>query len=439
MDTKSRYESIGQRIGLSCDAFSTGCLIMCLLFFVPYVAESGGTLVMWFLPLACLVPFVVMPLVYMVIHRFDTVLFGRYHFVMPLSAFVAAPFFVMAWSANGVGAAQSCLVFFGVLIFAITIMVYRYCAFSVRARLTNSGIVDKSPIYEAFTAAGCIAAVVAFAGFWHYDQATAYVNTAYVMGAATIVLTLVQYLITFYDIPRLGGRRVQSVKSMFASFYGELDVKMYLSILFFEAAFACIAALLVYFGFALGVGLYGTIFVAATVIAVYGISACVVSRRITRRSMTLSIIDIVCVVLSAGVLIVLAALGNKGDGTLAGLVIAAAIAGFGGAVAVRQNKLRFLTVKPRVTTGTVFILSELTMFAAAGIALFVAALVATVIEVSVNPITSFIYGFGIAVLLAVVAFVLCSRPSVKRSVGNAKDATKTFATVDGADSDAQNS
>ncbi|MDE6294331.1 MAG: hypothetical protein K2L88_06910 [Clostridiales bacterium] len=437
MDTKVRYESNVQRIGLSCDAFSTGCLIMCLLFFVPYVAENGGTLVMWFLPLACLVPFVVMPLVYMVIHKFDTVLFGRYHFVMPLSAFIAAPFFVMAWSALGEGAAQSCLVFFGIFIFAITIMVYRYCAFSVRARLTNFGIVDNSPLYEAFTAFGCIAAVVAFAGFWHYDSATAYINTAYVMGGATVLLTLAQYLITFYDIPRLGGKRVQSVKSMFVSFYGELDVKMYLSVLFFEAAFACIAALLVYFGFALGVGLYGTIAVAAAVIAVYGVSACVCSRRITRRSITLSVIDIVCVTLAASVLIVLAALGNKGNGTLAGLIIAAVITGFGGAVAVRQSKLRFLTVKPRVTTGTVFILSELTMFAAAGIALFVASIVATVVEASTYAAISFIFGFGIAVLLAVVAFVLCSRPSVKLLSGNVKEG-KIYSTSDNFDGDIQN-
>ncbi|MDE7164509.1 MAG: hypothetical protein K2O04_03700 [Clostridiales bacterium] len=439
MDTRGKYESNVQRIGLSCDAFSTGCLIMCLLFFVPYVAENGGTLVMWFLPLACLVPFVVMPLVYMVIHKFDTVLFGRYHFVMPLAAFVAAPFFVMAWSAFGVGAAQSCLVFFGILIFAITIMVYRYCAFSVRARLTNSGIEDRAPLYEAFTALGCISAVAAFCGFLHYDSQTAYVNTAYVMGGLTVVLTLAQYLITFYDIPRLGGKRVQSVKSMFVSFYGELDTKIYLSVLFFEAAFACIAALLVYFGFALGVGLYGTIAVAATVIAVYGVSACVCSRRITRRSMTLSVIDIVCVTLSAAVLTVLAALGDKGDGTLAGLIIAAVIVGFGGAVAVRQSKLRFLTVKPRVTTGTVFILSELTMFAAAGIALFVAAIVATVIEASTYSTVSFIFGFGIAVLLAVAAFVLCARPPLKRSgSSNGNEVTRTVLTSD-VDSYSQNS
>lgn len=412
---------------------------MCLLFFAPYVAENGGTLVMWFLPLACVVPFVVMPLVYMVIHRFDTVLFGRYHFVMPLSAFIAMPFFVMAWSANGLGPAQSCLVFFGIFIFAITIMVYRYCAFSVRARLTNLGIVDRSPFYDAFTAAGCIAAVVTFAGFLHYDIQTAYINTAYVMGGATVLLALAQYLITYYDIPRLGGRRVESVKSMFVSFYGELNVKMYLSVLFFEAAFACIAALLVYFGFALGVGVYGTITIAAAVIVVYGITACVSVRRITRRSMTLSVINIVCVTLSAGVLIVLAALGDRGAGTLAGLIIAAVIAGFGGAVAVRQSKLRFLTVKPRVTTGTVFILSELTIFAAAGIALFVAALVATVVEVSTYATMSFIFGFGIAVLLAVAAFVLCSRPYAKRLPDGGKDGSNIYATEDGTDSYIQNS
>ncbi|MDE6201675.1 MAG: hypothetical protein K2M47_07385 [Clostridiales bacterium] len=409
MDIKGKYESNVQKIGLSCDAFSTGCLIMCLLFFVPYVANNGGTFVMWFLPLACIVPFAVMPLMYMAIHKYDTLLFGRYHFVMPISAFVAAPFFVMAWSAVGVGASQSCLVFFGILIFAVAIMIYRYCAFSVRARLGGVSIVDKYPVYEIVCAVGCVAAAVAFALFLRYDQATVYINTAYVMSGVTVLLALAQYLITFYGIPRLGGRRVESVKSVFYSFFGGLDVKMYLSALFFEAAYAIVAALLVYFGFVLNVGMYGIISVAATVIVVYGISAYFCARCIKRRSMKLSVMNIVCVTLPCGVLALLAALNKTGDGVLAGLIIAAVILGVGGAVAVRQTKLRLLTVKPRVTSGSVFILFDLTMFAAAGLALLVAAVVANVLQWSLS-VTAFIYGFAIAVVLAAVAMILCSRP-----------------------------
>ncbi|MDE7107128.1 MAG: hypothetical protein K2O39_02275, partial [Clostridiales bacterium] len=350
MDIKGKYESKVQKIGLSCDAFSTGCVIMCLLFLVPYVASNGGTLVMWFLPLACIVPFAVMPLVYMGIHKYDTLLFGRYHFVMPLSAFLAAPFFVMAWSASGVGSQQSCLVFFGILIFVMAIMIYRYCAFSVRARLGGVSIVDKYPVYEIVCAVGCVAAAVAFALFLRYDPETVYVNTAYVLGGITVLLALAQYLITFYGIPRLGGRRVESVKSVFNSFFGGLDVKMYLSALFFEAAFAIVAALLVYFGFALNIGLSGIIAVAATVIAVYAVSSYFCARRIKRRSMSLSIMNIVSVALPCGILSLLAALNKTGDGVLAGLIIAAVILSVGGAVAVRQTKLRLLTVKPRVTS-----------------------------------------------------------------------------------------
>lgn len=409
MDIKGKYESKVQKIGLSCDAFSTGCLIMCLLFFVPYVANNGGMLVMWFLPFACIVPFAVMPLVYMAIHKYDTLLFGRYHFVMPISAFIAAPFFVMAWSAVGGGASQSCMVFFGILIFATAIMIYRYCAFSVRARLGGVGIIDKYPVYEVVTAASCVAVAVCFALFLRYDPATVYINTAYVMSGFIVLLALSQYLITFYGIPRLGGRRVESVKSVFYSFFGGLDVKMYLSALFFEAAFAIVAALLVYFGFALNVGINGIIAVAATVIVVYGISAYFCARCITRRSMKLSVMNIVCVTLPCGVLALLAALDKTGDGVLAGLIIAAVILGIGGAVAVRQTKLRLLTVKPRVTSGFVFILFELTMFAAAGIALLVAAVVANALQWSLS-VTAFIYGFAVAVVLAAVAMILCSRP-----------------------------
>lgn len=412
MDTKSKFQSRIKRIGLSLDAFSTGCLVMCLLLFVPYVS-GVGSLVMWFLPLTAAVPFVVIPLVYLLIHRVDTLLFGRYHFIMPLSAFVFAPFFVMAWSASGEGALQSCLAFFGLLIFAVGILTYRYCAFSVRARLTNAGIVEKSPQYEIFCLLGCVAAAATYAGFLHYDSAAVYVNTAYVIGALSVLLALIQYLITYYSIPQLGGRHIIGVKRVFGEFYGGIDTCMFLSALFFEAAYAAIAALLVYFGFEIGIGMYATIGVASTVIVAYAISAFFCSRYITRRSVRLSIINTVCVALSAGALVLLAALGVSGSAAEAGLIVAAAVVGMGGAVAFRQSKLRLLTVKPHLTNGIVFVLSELIMFAAAGMAFFVAAIV-TAVLIATHSVTAFIYGFALAFVFAVSAFVLSSHSKYRR-------------------------
>lgn len=410
MDIKGKYKSKVQQVGLSCDAFSTGCLVMCLLFFVPYVASNGGAIVMWFLPIACLMPFAVMPLVYMFIHRFDTLLFGRYHFVMPVSAFIASPFFVMAWSADGNGPSQSCLIFFGILIFVLGITIYRYCAFSVRSRLTYSGIVDKCPYYEVVCAFGCVAAAGAFAGFMHYDMDTAYINTAYVMGGATVLIALSQYLITFYGIPRLGGRRTESIKSVFESFYRGINVKMYLSALFFESAFAVIAALSVYLGFVLDIGLYGAVFVAAAFIAAYGLCAAYCSRRINRRSITLSVFNLLCAVVSTIALVIVCALNAGGNGGLAGLTVAAVVAGAGGAVSVRQSKLRLLNIKPHMTNGTAFIISELTVFAAAGIAMFAAALVTAVYNIDLSAM-AFVYGFAVALLLAVTATVLACKPT----------------------------
>lgn len=413
MDKQGKYESKVQKIGLSCDAFCTGCLVMCLLFFVPYVANSGGVTVMWFVPIACLVPFALMPLIYLVIHKFDTLLFGRYHFVMPVAAFLAAPFFVMAWSARGVGASQSCLVFFGMLVFAVSAMVYRYCAFSVRSRLTGTNIVDKAPYYELISAAGCVAAVVTFAGFMYYDKQTAYVNTSYVMAAVFALIAIAQYLLTFYGIPRLGGRRALSVKSAFGSFYSDLDKKLYFSILFFEAAFASVAVLFVYFGFALGVSRDGIISIAAVLIVSYGVSAGICSRYIVRRSIYLSLVSFLGVTVSSVIVIILAAINAKGNGALIGIIISAIIAGSGGAISMRQSKLRFLTVKPRITSGAVYILSELTMFAAAAIALFVASGVVTLFD-SVDSAAAFILGFAVAVVLGIAAFALSTKKRAAR-------------------------
>lgn len=424
MDVKGKCESKLQTIGLSCDAFTTGYLVMCLLFFAPYAVLNGGTVVMWLMPLACLLPFALMPLFYWIIHRYDSLLFGRYHLAMPLSAVIAALFFVIAWSADGIGAAQSCLMFFGAAVFAASIMIYRYCAFSVRVRLNGVGVVGKSPCYYAFCAAGAVASVATLAGFWYYEPATAFLNTAYIMGAACLVLALLQYFTSYYGIPQLGGKRVQTLKSAYRSFYGGLDKKMYFSALLFEAAFAVSAVVLVYFCTALGVDMYRTLAVAAVMTAAYGISAFFCTRRIKRRTIVLSAVDFACVVLPCALLTVLAALSPTKASPLPYLFVAAAFLGAGGAVVVRQTKLRFLTVKPRITGGIVFILLELTMFAAAAFGMTVVALVHTVGQYVFLP-TAFIYGFAAAAASASAAFALAG----KRRGGERKQNAEAVAAV----------
>lgn len=387
---------------------------MCLLLFVPYIARLDGTIVMWFIPVACLVPFAILPLFYLIIHKSDMLLFGRYHLALPISAFVAAFFFAMAWSARDGGPAGNCLIFFGALFFVSAIAVHRYCAFSVRARLTGGGIVSSAPFNEILCAAGAAAAVVVFFGFLYYDEETAYINTAFVLSGVSIVLAMTQYLATHYGIPRLGGRRrARTVKSVFAAFYGGLDRKMYFSALFFESAFSTISALIVYFGFFAGAGVYRTVIAAATLVGVYALAACACTRIVKRRTVMLSAMEFVCATCACVLLVCAAATELGGDGLYACLIAAAVLTGLGGAVSVRQTKLRFLTIKSRITIGTVYILLELTMLAAAAIAFTVASVVITVISYS-GDITGFIYGFAAATVLAVVAMALAGRS--KRAV-----------------------
>ena len=102
MEKTDKYEGIIQSILNPADAFVSAQEFMLVLMFLPYCAEHGK-LVTAFMPLAMLAPIAFMPLVYSLLHRFDTLLFGRYHLVMPLSAFLSAPFFVFGERRGRIG------------------------------------------------------------------------------------------------------------------------------------------------------------------------------------------------------------------------------------------------------------------------------------------------------------------------------------------------
>lgn len=387
---------------------------MCLLFVAPYAVSFGSTLVLWFLPLACLLPFVVLPLFYTLVHRVDTTLFGRYHLVMPLAGFTAALFFVYAFAATDGGALGACSIFFGLTVFLSSVMIYRYCAFSVRARLLDENIVAASPYNIAFTVLGGIVAIGTFIGFLYYDQATAYINTAYVLASACTVLVIVQYLSTFYSIPQLSGKRVQSVKNVFRSFFSGLDLRMYFSALLFNAVFAVLGASVVFFAYQLGFGALRVAGTAGALVGCYAVAECACVFCVKHRSKGLSIVALTVFCAAAASIAVAASVDLAGGGRAACVVVAAGLVGAGGAIVVRQTKLRFLTVKPRITSGAVFILMELTACAAAAISCV--AIAATVaVYGGTGSTLSVLCGCGTAFVLAVAAFAVAGKKRTKPS------------------------
>lgn len=412
MDTKGKYESIFQKTALSSDAFTTGYFVLCLLFFVPYAARYGGTLVIWFLPAACLLPFALMPLFYAFIHRADALLFGRYHFAMPVSAFLCALFFVMTCGAKQPSASSACLVFFGSLAFIISVMIYRYCAFSVRTRLLGESVVSATPIYELFCAFGGAVAVVAFIGFVRSDASGAFLNTAYFLGAIGVALALVQYLTSYYGIPKLGGKRIIPIKKAYATFFCGLERRTYLSSLFFQSALAATAALSIFYSLTFGFALDDVLIIACACVAAYAVTAYLCARAVNRRSLLLSVINFFAIAIAAITVTVCAAVQPKTGVVFALMVSVAIIVGVGGAVAVRQTKLRFLTIKQKVTSGTVFILSELAMLASASIASALSAAVVTALECT-RSTTAFVYGFAAALALGAAAIALAGKRSVR--------------------------
>lgn len=406
MDIKGKYESKLQKTALSCDAFTTGYFVMFLLFFVPYIATAGDSVVVWFLPIACLIPFAVAPLFYMLVHRMDILLFGRYHLVMPLSAFISALFFVLMFSALKISAAGSCLIFFGLTVFATFIAVYKYCSFSVRTRLDGEGFAASPLLYFCFSVCGGVAAIASFVGFWFGGSESAFLDAAYVMGGLNTVAALVQYLTSYYDIPRLSGKRVMSFKSVYRTFYTGINKRVYFSTLLFIAAFAVISTLIVYFGVLVIFDVYVTAGIAAVIFVCYAVASILCKIFIKYRSIMLSAFNFVCFALSAILLVAVAASGLHGAGAAALVFIAAAFCGVGGAATSRQTVLRFVAVKPRSTSGVVYLLTELTVFAAVAIALTVAACIITA-----GNIYAFIYGFVAAVALSVAAIALSRKKS----------------------------
>lgn len=409
----SKYENRVQRIILSCDTFTTGYCVMLLLFLLPYAVTTDQIIAAGFLPLACLIPLAVMPLVYTAVHRFDMLLFGRYHLFMPLSAFLSAIFFVLFFGAEP-GAGGACLVFFCSAVHILTSMVYRYCSFSVRARLVGDSVYKPSIATRIFSAAGAAAAIGVTYAFYKYDPQTALLNSAYVLAAACVILALVQYLTSFYNIPKLGGKRVQSIKSVFRMFFGGLKKRTYFSSLFYVAAFATLAVIetLLCYNVADYSPSVSALTVAAVTVSAFFVASFLCTEFMKRRTWLPSAVNLVCIAAASALFMAVTLADMPAKGVTACVAVAAALVGGGGAVALRQMRLRFLTIKSRITSGTVFVLYELTVCAAVAIAVTVGAVAAAVFSTQ-GIADVFAYAAATAVVFATVGFAVSTKRAAR--------------------------
>lgn len=409
MAKANRHKEQLRRLTLSCDSFTTGYTVMLMLFFVPYCARFGGAVVLACMPLVCLVPFAVMPLVYTAVHRFNPLLFGRYHLVMPVSAALAALFFAAAFSSAEANASGACMIFFGALIFAVTLITYRYCAFSVRARLIGDGVERRSVFSACLSVAGAAAAAATALCFNAVDPDGFYADSAFALAAMNLILATVQYLVSFYDIPRLGGKRSRSVKNAFRMLYAGLNKRRYFAALCAPAGFAAAAMLCALYAMTAL-----TSFVAPVAALVSAFAVTSAAFRAFRSPRILFDIGRCCVAVAAAALGASVAL--DGVAAFSCVTAAAVVLGAGGALAWRGSTVELLYVKRRVTSGTVCLLTELTAYAAAAVALAAAAAVYLLLKY-VGGADMFAYGFAAAGALAVVSVVLANIRN-KRSGGN---------------------
>lgn len=391
-----------QSFTLSLDAFCMAYTSMLVFFFVPYCASVCGSLVIAFLPLVFIIPFALMPVVYALVHRFNPLLFGRYHLFMPLSAMVGALFFVMSFSAEG-GGGQAALVFFGLLVFVSSLIIYRYCSFSVAARLGGKSIAKLRTEEVVFAVIGAALSFVSIYCFYTYDPQTMFINSAYLAGGLCVIAALVQYLRTVNETPRLSVKRIRTVKSVFRSFYVGLDTRLFLSSVFFISAFVGIGGLLVYYVLTLGLATYIAVVTAAVVAGTYAIGYVLSHKLINKRTVALSVVIAVTLVISAVLFAMSVAFNDVGK--ICCIMPAAVFVGVGGALCSRQARMRFLSVKPHATSGTVYMLMKLARCAGVAIALVPIA-ISCLVYAYVGTALCLSYGFVALALLPIVGFVL---------------------------------
>ena len=404
MDKSDRRNNIFMSAALACGSFTSAYSVTVLPFFAVYCASRASVAVMACLVIACVVPFCLMPLVYVALHRFSPLLFGRYHLAMPLSAFLSALFFVLMFSATDGSPLSQCMIIFGAVLFSSALVCYRYCSFSVRVRLDGSdfGVPPAGKILAAF---GAVAALACLFGFYRYDPETVFANTAYVLGALGCIFAIVQYLTTFYSVPKFSGSRKITVKQAFRAVYGALDKK-----LFFGAACAvgaCFTALGLSAYACSALGLSPEISIYAAAAAACGYAACVAAFSRVSGSTVASAVAFASSMLSVGALIAAMTVRMSGAAAAGAVSSACALCGVGLAAAVNVKRKRFVAVKPDNTVGTAFILTGLADLGGLAVTTAIAAVcVSIVTRAGVRATDALVPAFAVAAALAVIGFAL---------------------------------
>lgn len=403
MDKSDRRKNILMSTALACGSFTSAYSVAVLPFFAVYCASRASVAVMACLIIACVVPFCLMPLVYVALHRFSPLLFGRYHLALPLSALLSALFFVLMYSATDGSPLSSSMIFFGAVLFSSALACYRYCSFSVRVRQgAEFGVPLAGKILAAF---GAVAALACLFGFYRYDPETAFANTAYVLGALGCIFAMIQYLTTFYSVPKFSGSRKITVKQAFRAVYGGIDKKLFFGAVC--AVGACFTSLGLSAYVCSSLGLSPEISICAAAAAACGYAAGAAACFKIRRSSIASAIAFVLSATAVGALMV-AVIVQMPSSAAAGVISAAcALCGGGLAAAVRAKSVRFVAVKPDNTVGTAFILTKLADLGGLAVTTAIAATcVSIVTRAGVMASDALVSAFAVAAALAVVGFAL---------------------------------
>lgn len=351
-------------------------------------------------PLVLLLPFVLSPLIYNLIHGIKNVILGRFHGVYVVSLTLASVFFVMTFTGFLYsGGLRAVCVIISLAAYCVAELTYLYASSSIRTRLGLQSIRRPSRTHLFVSAFGALVTVGAFVIAFLVskgDFTMSAVCTAYAAAIAMLVGGFVEYLATYQAIPRLTSSRPRtSLKESYKTFFSGLKLNTFFSLMLSVAA---ILTPLVYVFYRAAESNF-TLYAGGAFVAAFAVSAVLSNKYIVRVKRVVPLICLLLSLVSCGAVLV----GLLLPAFIMQYVTIAVVTVSSGAslgMCLREAKLRYTTIKDNVTSGVVESLYGMTLSAAVA--------VVYLLLLSLMPIANFgmFIVLGIVAVLAAVAYGL---------------------------------
>lgn len=405
MTDKSEKTEIIKRIFAETGGLSLMSVGLILFAFYPYAIGVGNGWALTFtLFFALLLPLIIMPIIYNLIHAIKSKVLGRFHLPLCVCTISAPMFLALTFSADGNPTSDAVKIFFGLLFFAVFFMTFEYSAASIRVRIGRRNLKHQLRTHSVFRFIGLGATVVTLSLTYAFNAPvlTSVYCAATVMSAAG----LLEYLATYSEIPQLTSSRPRPrLVDTFKLFYKDLRKLTFFTLVLFAAAFFIVTAYIASVAATFPPWVYSSMLAAFMVGYLAAYFATVrVQKRMTH------FVPLTCLLL----LLAAVALGCVPQlRTEIFLICAPFLIGAALALLMRESSMRFTTIKRAVTSGVVSILFNLALACAFAIALFT-----LMLAVQIPFLSTYInyFALGVSVLFALAGYIVSFKRYARKRI-----------------------